>query len=295
MAFSKISCLSSDDNTEEEKMLLLVSVLEDEENLGVQRLSAMNKLLEVMLWLAALEIVAALSHIEVQEVPVGATAVLPCLSNDDNHRFQFWQLIGDQVVGPGNLPNRDKYKFEVLTGTLYIRSVSTAEAGFYKCISKGIEGSDLSIKSVELIVKKDWDEVYENDYETNLFRGLVAVGSIVVLLVAGILAFYIYRRRKGSRFGGMVSRLKTIYVFEGVVINLLDATLLVTDISDEESPDEEQPRGTYNPTTVSKASTSSKKLPVSQGVDNAGLEVDFPQVFKAMQQQNSVDSDINFR
>nr|CAD7576623.1 unnamed protein product [Timema californicum] len=248
----------------------------------VQRSSAMNKLLEVTLWLAALDIVAALSHIEVQEVPVGATAVLPCLSNDDNHRFQFWQLIGDQVVGPGNLPNRDKYKFEVLTGTLYIRSVSTAEAGFYKCISKGIEGSDLSIKSVELVVKKDWDEVYENDYETNLFRGLVAVGSIVVLLVAGILAFYIYRRRKGSRFGG-------------VVINILDATLLVTDISDEESPDEEQPRGTYNPTTVPKASTSSKKLPVSQGVDNAGLEVDFPQVFKAMQQQNSVDSDINFR
>nr|CAD7443013.1 unnamed protein product [Timema bartmani] len=268
----------------------------------------MNKLMEVMLWLAALDIVAAQSHIEdfhwfhtlvltitititititssghgkdvrlvhsdfpwatVQEVPVGATAVLPCLSNDDNHRFQFWQLIGDQVVGPGNLPNRDKYKFEVLTGTLYIRSVSTAEAGFYKCISKGIEGSDLSIKSVELIVKKDWDEVYENDYETNLFRGLVAVGSIVVLLVAGILAFYIYRRRKGSRFG---------------------------DISDEESPDEEQPRGTYNPTTVPKASTSSKKSPVGQGVDNAGLEVDFPQVFKAMQQQNSVDSDINFR
>ncbi|CAG2054969.1 unnamed protein product [Timema podura] len=66
-------------------------------------------------------------------------------------------------------------------------------------------------------------------------------------------------------------------------------------ISDEESPDEEQPRGTYNPTTVPKASTSSKKSPVGQGVDNAGLEVDFPQVFKAMQQQNSVDSDINFR
>ena len=64
----------------------------------------------------------------VQEVNVGNTAVLPCLSNDDNHRFQYWELQGNQVIGPENLINKAKYKYEVLTGKLYIK-VSSSTAG----------------------------------------------------------------------------------------------------------------------------------------------------------------------
>jgi hypothetical protein len=57
-----------------------------------------------------------------QEVGIGDTAILLCPSNDDNHRFQFWQLQSQNLmIGPTNNFNKDKFKYEVLTGTLYIR------------------------------------------------------------------------------------------------------------------------------------------------------------------------------
>lgn len=55
------------------------------------------------------------------EVSVGETAKLHCPSNDDNHRFQFWQLQSNQILGPGNKIDERKYKYEVLSGTLYIK------------------------------------------------------------------------------------------------------------------------------------------------------------------------------
>lgn len=59
------------------------------------------------------------------EVSPGDTAVLQCPSNDEHHRFQFWWMKPDQIIGPGTAPNSDKFKYEVLTGTLYIK-VSSA-------------------------------------------------------------------------------------------------------------------------------------------------------------------------
>jgi hypothetical protein len=70
-------------------------------------------------WAAVLD--SIVSQIVVQEANVGSTAVLPCRSNDDHHRFQFWELEGNQLFGPGNAADTAKYKFEVLTGTLYIK------------------------------------------------------------------------------------------------------------------------------------------------------------------------------
>lgn len=70
-------------------------------------------------WAAVLD--SVVSQIVVQEVDVGSTAVLPCHSNDDHHRFQFWELEGNQLIGPGNEVDTSKYKFEVLSGTLYIK------------------------------------------------------------------------------------------------------------------------------------------------------------------------------
>jgi len=55
------------------------------------------------------------------EVAPGETAVLHCPSNDEHHRFQFWWMKPDQIIGPGTVPNSDKFKYEVLTGTLYIK------------------------------------------------------------------------------------------------------------------------------------------------------------------------------
>lgn len=57
----------------------------------------------------------------VQEVPLGEMAILRCPSNDDQHRFQFWELSTKDIIGPGNNVDQQKYKYEVLTGTLYIK------------------------------------------------------------------------------------------------------------------------------------------------------------------------------
>lgn len=60
------------------------------------------------------------------EVSPGETAVLQCPSNDEHHRFQFWWMKPDQIIGPGTAPNSDKFKYEVLTGTLYIKVRTTS-------------------------------------------------------------------------------------------------------------------------------------------------------------------------
>lgn len=59
--------------------------------------------------------------VTVREVTAGHLAELPCLSIDDHHRFMFWQLGNNDVIGPGNSLNEKKYNYEVLTGKLMIR------------------------------------------------------------------------------------------------------------------------------------------------------------------------------
>lgn len=58
----------------------------------------------------------------VTEVRAGNLAELPCPSNDDRHRFMFWQLADENIIiGPGNPIDQEKYNYEVLTGKLLIR------------------------------------------------------------------------------------------------------------------------------------------------------------------------------
>ncbi|KAL1459251.1 hypothetical protein WDU94_011256 [Cyamophila willieti] len=135
----------------------------------------------------------------VQEVPLGEMAILRCPSNDDNHRFQFWELSTKDIIGPGNNLDKQKYKYEVLTGTLYIKGVSTQERGIYTCISKHLDNPSMSAKSVELVVRQNWETVYEEDSSTNLLRVLVVVLSIALIL---ILAFIVYtlKRDRLSQF-----------------------------------------------------------------------------------------------
>ncbi|XP_076646935.1 uncharacterized protein LOC143355732 isoform X1 [Halictus rubicundus] len=189
--------------------------------------------------------------ITVTEVPAGHLAELPCLSSDDHHRFMFWQLTDDkQIIGPGNSMDEHKYNYEVLTGTLYIRGVSTAESGFYKCISKGIyDHSSFNIHVVELVVKKDWEDVWENDFETNLLRGMAAV--MVVVVAIAVVLFIITKRRQTRRF-----------------FDLED--------SRENSP------AKYTPSTSARPNVP---IPISEegGFDNSALDVDFPRVFKQLQ------------
>lgn len=55
-----------------------------------------------------------------------------------------------------------------------LQSVSTAEAGFYKCVSVGLTNPSFNVQGVELVVKKDWEEVWETDREVCCFMKLMS-------------------------------------------------------------------------------------------------------------------------
>ncbi|XP_032691470.1 uncharacterized protein LOC116854060 [Odontomachus brunneus] len=192
--------------------------------------------------------------VTVREVTAGHLAELPCLSIDDHHRFMFWQFGNNDVIGPGNPLNEKKYNYEVLTGKLMIRGVSTAESGFYKCVSRGLsDESSFKIHSVELVVKKDWEDVWETDFETNLLRGLAAV-MVIVVAVAVVLLIITIKRKKNQRFFDL-----------------------------EESRENSPAR--YSPNITSGVASTAE---VSGGVDNAALDIDFPRVFKQMQKEQAM-------
>lgn len=60
-------------------------------------------------------------NFRVHRVKAGETVVLPCFSNDDDHRFQYWEIGNDKIVGPWNIHNQNKYKYEVWSGKLVIK------------------------------------------------------------------------------------------------------------------------------------------------------------------------------
>lgn len=194
------------------------------------------------------------SDVIVKEVSAGHLAELPCLSIDEYHRFMMWQFgNNDQIISPGNPFNEKKYNYEVLTGTLLIRGVSTAESGFYKCISKGLnDESKLKIGSIELIVKNDWEKLWENDFETNLLRGMTAV-MVLVVAIAVILLIIIVKRKRSQRFFDL-----------------------------EESRENSPARYTPNDTPGVSSNTG------NVGVDNVAVEIDFPKVFKQMQKEQAM-------
>ncbi|XP_014211115.1 uncharacterized protein LOC106641266 isoform X2 [Copidosoma floridanum] len=192
------------------------------------------------------------ASIIVKEVQAGDLVELPCLSNDDHHRFMFWQLTDhSHVISPGNPVDEQKYKYEVLTGKLFIRAVSTAEAGFYSCISRGVENSaTININTVELIVKKEVQ--VESSFETNLLRGM-AVATVIVVGIAVALLVIILRRQRNHRFFDVMEE------------------------SRENSP------AKYVGTIQSAPVTPAPRTLEAEGIDNMGLDVDFPRVFQQMQ------------
>lgn len=46
---------------------------------------------------------------------------------------------------------------------MIFQHVTTNDAGPYKCVSKGLKVPNFYIKSVDLVVKKDWEELWESD------------------------------------------------------------------------------------------------------------------------------------
>ncbi|XP_026814399.1 uncharacterized protein LOC113554655 [Rhopalosiphum maidis] len=132
------------------------------------------------------------------EVSPGQTAVLRCPSNDEQHRFQFWWMKPDQIIGPGTAPNSDKFKYEVLTGTLYIKQVTAQESGIYTCVCKNLKNISLSARSVQLEIKKEWKDLWENDYTVNSIR-VAAVLSVMVLLLLLLYLFYLTAYKNSNR------------------------------------------------------------------------------------------------
>ncbi|XP_058807005.1 uncharacterized protein LOC131673202 [Phymastichus coffea] len=190
--------------------------------------------------------------VTVVEVSAGQLAILPCPSSDDDHRFMFWQLIDEKnIIGPGNHIDQEKYNYEVLTGKLYIKGVSTAEEGFYRCVSKGVI-NDSAFKSqvVELIVKKE-SMLGEDSFETKLLTGM-AVTTVIIVGIAIILFVLLIKHRRTQGF-----------------FDLED--------SRENSP------ARYVRTMQSTPAISVPKPIESEGIDNFGMEVDFPKVFQQMQ------------
>ncbi|KAG7187962.1 hypothetical protein KM043_013922 [Ampulex compressa] len=160
------------------------------------------------------------------------------------------------IIGPGNSLDENKYNYEVLTGQLFIRGVSTAESGFYKCVSRGIaDNSAINVNVVELVVKKDWEDVWENDFETNLLRGMAAV-MVVVLLVAIILLIVTMKRRRINKFFDL-----------------------------EESRENSPVRYAGHISTVNAEVPST---PEENGLDNVTPDIDFPRVFKQMQKEHAI-------
>ncbi|KAF4523083.1 hypothetical protein B566_EDAN003095 [Ephemera danica] len=140
-----------------------------------------------------LQVVAGKNHIAlhkhalVKEVQEGETVTLPCPSNDEEHRFLFWQLIDDTVIGPANHHSHaNKFDYE---------HTSTADSGYYKCVSKGIKEPNFFILPVELVVKKDWEILWESDTTLNVLRVFLAL--IVMAVLAGIVFVVFKMRRNG--------------------------------------------------------------------------------------------------
>lgn len=204
----------------------------------------------------------------VTEVRAGNLAELPCPSNDDRHRFMFWQLADENIIiGPGNPIDQEKYNYEVLTGKLLIRQVSTSESGFYKCVSRGLKNAAaINIQLVELIVSKD--QIIESNFETHLLRTLTIV-MLILVAIAGVLLIIVYKKKKTNRFFEM-------------------------DESRENSPgkyNEKFPSRTTASTASAAATTTRTTLATPTtttssgkiGVDNVGLDVDFPKSFINME------------
>lgn len=133
-------------------------------------------------------------NLVVTEVPAGSTAVLNCESNDYAHNFMFWMLDKNTVIGPGNDYDERKYKYEVLSGKLHISSVTPSESGNYKCISRNLDNTDISIGEVEMIVKGSAFSAVD------AVKVIAIIVSIVVIV--GCAVIYWRLRKEWSKYDG---------------------------------------------------------------------------------------------
>ncbi|CAH0669050.1 unnamed protein product [Spodoptera exigua] len=206
-----------------------------------------------------------IKQLTVTEIPAGSTAVLNCHSNDVDHNFMFWLFNGTDVIGPGNVYNEQKYKYEVLSGKLHIHDVSARDSGYYHCISKKVNGIGYTVGQVDMIVSGSAFTAIE------AVKLIAIIVSIVVIIGCAVL--YYNLRKDWKRYEG-----------RGIVP--------VDDVDDDEgegdeiynrttTPSQPPPRQLSQPVAGPSRNQSSEHL--LYGIDNQGLDTDFNSVFENIQ------------
>ncbi|GJQ82091.1 hypothetical protein Trydic_g6963 [Trypoxylus dichotomus] len=128
------------------------------------------------------------------EVPEGHTVQISCESEDGNHAFAFWELASRDILGPGNEYDENKYEYNVLNGTLYVRNISPEDEGTYTCFSKDlIRSSSLSARSVRMIVLRDWSR-YQDENTVSATGVVLLIGCILILIGGGYLFYMRWSR-----------------------------------------------------------------------------------------------------
>uniref|UniRef100_A0A2A4JSU0 Ig-like domain-containing protein n=1 Tax=Heliothis virescens TaxID=7102 RepID=A0A2A4JSU0_HELVI len=207
--------------------------------------------------------VPEIKQLTVTKVPAGSTAVLNCHSNDMDHNFMFWLFNGTDVIGPGNVYNEQKYKYEVLSGKLHIHDVSARESGNYHCISKKLNGAGYTVGQVDMIVTG------------TAFTSIDAVKLVAIVLsiivIIGCAVLYYNLRKDWKRYEGR-------------------AVIPVDEVEEDEGDGDEIYNRTTTPTQARQLSQpvpgpsrnqSSEHL--LYGIDNQGLDTDFNSVFENIQ------------
>ncbi|XP_017781055.1 PREDICTED: uncharacterized protein LOC108565890 isoform X2 [Nicrophorus vespilloides] len=130
------------------------------------------------------------------------TTKLDCPSNDEDHSFMFWKLAhGAAIIGPGNDYDKIKFDYEILTGKLLIRkAVAGKDDGLYECVSRGVHDDEIQIRTVHLIIRKDWNHVFEHDQSVNYFRIAVISGTIFILIVVFFMVYRNLSKRKSRNY-----------------------------------------------------------------------------------------------
>ncbi|XP_013185884.2 uncharacterized protein LOC106131344 isoform X2 [Amyelois transitella] len=205
-----------------------------------------------------LPLIDSVKNTGVMKVSAGDTATLQCVSNDYNHNFMFWVLGDKKVIGPSNdyEYDRNKYKYEVLSGNLKIHAVTPAEAGFYQCFSKNIKNDGVTIGQVEMLVNGSGFTAMDS-------VKLVAIVLSIIIIIACAVIFFRLRKERSK----------------------YDGRAIVPD-DDEEDGDGEE---IYNrtTTTIAQPVAGPSRIPSSDhllyGIDNQGLDTDFNSVFENIQ------------
>ncbi|KOB66296.1 Matrix-remodeling-associated protein 5 [Operophtera brumata] len=187
---------------------------------------------------------AQLKSLVVKEVPAGTTAVLNCDSNDFDHNFMFWLFDQNQNVSP-------------------------QESGYYKCISKKLDGTGLLVGEVEMLVKG-------SAFTATDAVKLVAI-LVSIIVIVGCAVLYYRLRKEWRRYDGRVALPEDDDAEADEIYNPTTTTISQQQASQHQASQHQASQPVAGPSR----NLSSEHLLF--GIDNQGLDTDFNSVFENIQ------------